>query len=655
MKLIHSSYFNTTIRIFFYSVILTYNVLAYADNFTQARWQFNNALSALQTNDLSTFQQLTYRLQNYPLYYYLRYQYLNPRLTQVPATEVYEFLRQYGNTMFGNSLRQTWLDYLAKQGDWAGFIQAYTPQKSAALQCYYVQARLAIRQATQEALEDGKKLWLLVDKSQPTACNVAFNYLAQSGILTTELIWQRIELAMAKNNLEVTNAAAKLLGPTDQMWVTLWLTMHQNPAQTLGEFNYSDTPIIRNIVLHGIKRLAAQQFDLATNYWDRFQRRYAFTSEQIGDMQRELALASVKTQHPQALFWLTAVNKNFLTDGFNETRIIYALERQQWQAVEDFISELPEPVEPFKASDLRWRYWLARALEQNGKTTQARTVYQTLAKERDYYGFLAADRIKTSYQMRHNPITFTPAEQTELMKVPSLAASYEFYQLRMMTQARQEWQYTMELFTLAQQAIAAALASRWGWHPQAILAAGKAGAYDDLEVRFPILFRSQLTAGANRQGIDLAWVYGITRQESVFNEDARSPAGALGLMQLMPATARLVAKSLGLTLNGNSDILEASTNISLGTAYLRQMLNQFSGNHLLATAAYNAGPGRAKRWAENNPCLAPDLWVEMIPFKETRSYVRLVLFYTRVFEERLGQPQRPIRVTLRPYSNCGGN
>jgi soluble lytic murein transglycosylase len=114
---------------------------------------------------------------------------------------VYEFLRQYGNTMFGNSLRQTWLDYLAKQGDWAGFIQAYTPQKSAALQCYYVQARLAIRQATQEALEEAKQLWLVVGKSQPTACNVAFDYLAQSGILTTELIWQRIELDMAKYNL----------------------------------------------------------------------------------------------------------------------------------------------------------------------------------------------------------------------------------------------------------------------------------------------------------------------------------------------------------------------------------------------------------------------------------------------------------------------
>ncbi|HDN27343.1 MAG TPA: lytic murein transglycosylase, partial [Thioploca sp.] len=142
------------------------------------------------------------------------------------------------------------------------------------------------------------------------------------------------------------------------------------------------------------------------------------------------------------------------------------------------------------------------------------------------------------------------------------------------------------------------------------------------------------------------------RQESAFRAEARSHAGALGLMQLMPATGRAVARKLGLKLKNRRAILDINTNIRLGTAYLRQMLDRFDGNHMLATAAYNAGPNRAKRWAQKNNCLPADIWVELIPFNETRKYVRRVLFYTRVFEERLGQTPHPLRVALAPPEGC---
>lgn len=628
-------------------VMLWCSAVAYAGDFSQQRWQFNRAQSALQANDLSTFQQLSASLQDYPLYYYLRYQYLNPRLLQVPASEVYEFLKLYGNSAYGNSLRQVWLKHLAEQSDWVGFMQAYAPQKDTALQCYSVQARLFTKQSIQAALAEAKELWL-VGKAQPAVCEVAFDYLSQSPLWSSDLAWQRIRLAMRKGNLEVANSVAKRLSPTDQAWVARWQAMHKNPVQLLNQFNDPDTSLARDIILHGIKWLAKSQLDLANNYWNAFQRRYAFTIEQIGQMQRDLALASIANADPQALAFLTAVNKNFLDEKFNEIRIEFALKRQSWRAVEDFITEWSEK----DRSDFRWRYWLARAMEQNGKTTEARQLYKELAKERDYYGFLAADRAGTKYQMRNKPIAFTPAERVQLMKILSIAAAYEFYQLGMLNNARQEWQYAMASLQPHLQAIAAAIASRWGWYSQAILTATKAEAYDDLEVRFPLPFKSFFAAGANSQAIDLAWVYGVARQESVFMTDARSRSGALGLMQLMPATAKLVAKQLGIKLSNNQDILEVSTNISLGTSYLRQLLDKFDGNHMLATAGYNAGPGRAKRWAEDNPCISPDLWVEMIPFDETRTYVRRVLFYTRVFEDRLGQPGRPLRVSLSPYQTC---
>ena len=169
-------------------------------------------------------------------------------------------------------------------------------------------------------------------------------------------------------------------------------------------------------------------------------------------------------------------------------------------------------------------------------------------------------------------------------------------------------------------------------------------------------FQQNLSAAANNQGVDLSWVYGIVRQESAFMWDARSHVGALGLMQLMPATGRMMARKVGLSVdNGERDMLQIDNNIAMGTAYLRMLASQFDGNLMLATAGYNAGPGRSKAWVAKYGCLPADAWVEMIPFSETKNYVKRVLFFTSVFESRLGLPSQPMRVTLPSGSCSGGN
>ncbi|MEN8215972.1 MAG: transglycosylase SLT domain-containing protein [Pseudomonadota bacterium] len=623
---------------------------AHAGTLSQQRWQFKRAYKALKAENWEKLQQISTSLQDYPLYYYLRYHYLKERLKQVRPSEIQAFLKRYGDTYFGKKLRQDWLNLLAGNRDWAGFVQDYTPQKSTSFQCHYAYARLMIRQNTQSAISDAKKLWL-VGKSQPNACTPLFDYLYEHGLIDNALIWGRIGLAMKKGELSLASFLAKRLDSADSVWVTRWQSMHKKPAKTLAKFNGPDLPVVRDIILHGIRRLARQNFERANDYWNTFQRRYAFSVQQIGEMQRELALASAEHEHPLALKWLTAVNKDYLNDKVSDTRIKLALKKQNWYAVVDFITELPD------GNSLQWRYWLARALEQTGKNAQAQQIYKTLAKERDYYGFLAADRIGAKYHMQHHPIVFTSAEKAQVMKHPCIGGAHEFYKLSQdggerewYLNAKREWRYAIQHLPARQQAIAIALASHWGWHYQAIMAAAKAGYFDALEIRFPLAFHSPLAAGAKRQGIDLAWVYGIVRQETAFKNEASSHVGALGLMQLMPATARSVAKKIGLRLKRKRDIFALDTNIRLGTAYLQQMLDRFDGNYMLATAAYNAGPGRAKRWAAKNRCMPSDLWVEMIPFDETRKYVRRVLFYTRIFEERLQRKQlRPLRVTLVPH------
>ncbi|MDM8557695.1 transglycosylase SLT domain-containing protein [Candidatus Parabeggiatoa sp. HSG14] len=644
------------IRGLLYSIMLMclchFNVQA--NDPTQLRWQFQQAIDALKAKDLENFQQYSVNLQDYPLYYYLRYQYLQSRLKQVDSYEIQAFLEQYGKSHFGELLRRNWLKQLAHKGDWATFMQVYTPQKSTRLQCNYVQARMVTGQDTHAILLEAEKLWL-VGKSQPKACNPVFEYLYQQRLINDKLLWERIGLAMKKGRLSLANALAKRLEPTEQTWVTRWQTMHKKPKKMLAEFNEPDWPITRKIVLHGIKKLAKKQFEQARDYWNSFQNRYMFSNEQIGEMQRDLALASAKQDHPNALEWLSAVDQEFLNDKVNQIRFKLALREKNWQAITQFTAEWPDN----KRTRLQQRYWQARAFEQTEKYTQAQQIYREVANERDYYGFLAADRIGAVYKMQHHPIIFTPAEKVNLMKKLSINAAREFYHLNQISgkhewlaNGRREWQYTLKHLPAHEKAIAAALAHRWGWHDRAIIAASKAGYYDDLDVRFPLLFQEQLTVGAKSQNIDLAWVYGIVRQESAFMVDIRSSAGALGLMQLMPATGRYVAKKIGLKLKKTRDILNVDINVSLGTAYLRQMLDKFDGNHMLATAAYNAGPHRAIRWEAKDGCLPADIWVELIPFKETRNYVRRVLFYTRIFESRLGQPSRPIRVALAPKEAC---
>lgn len=631
---------------FFKGVVLFFTLTTVsAQDSSEQYWLFDSAHQAVRAKEWGSFLSLEAQLRDHPLYYFLRYHYLKAHLEETPTFQVREFINQYGKTAFGDALRPDWLYLLAKQRDWTTFLQVYTPQKSTDLQCFYAQARLDTGQATQEALQDTKNLWL-VGKSQSKACDIAFDYLARSPLMNDTLIWERIGLAMDKGQTQLANTLAKRLSPDRQGWMERWQFMHKNPQAALETFDVVDTPLAGDIVAHGIKRLAKSDFGLAKSYWFRYQGR--FSPQQKSAVQRQLAFASIEQNHPEAVSWLTTLSAADVDDKLGDQRLIFALNRSDWRAVASFTA-----IQPANKEDaLRWQYWQARALEQTGKVAEAKRLYQELAKERDYYGFLAANRIGASYSLKDQPITFTPAEKDQLMANFGIKAAYKFYQLGLLVEGRQEWNYTTQQLPQRQQAVAAAVAHQWQWHDRAMTTAAKAEIYDDVGLRFPLPYRANFTAGASAQGIDLAWVYGIARQESLFMTDARSRSGALGLMQLMPATGKMVARKVGLTISDNQTILDIDTNISLGTTYLRQMLDTFNGNYMLATAAYNAGPGRAKRWAGERTCVDADVWVELIPFSETKTYVRRVLFNTAVFETRLGFPQRPIRIALPSNASC---
>lgn len=622
-----------------------------ANTASQQRSLFFQAENALERGDLETFQYLSNTLTHYPLYFYLRYRYLEPRLANVSDGEILQFLTAYGDTGHGDLLRRKWLYMLAERGDWAMFMRAMQghtlDEKYVTLRCHYLTAQLNSGQSPRALKSAIMPLWL-TGKSQPAACDPAFNALYRNNLLDDATLWQRIQLAMAAGELGVATAISQQFNqPSSADWVALWQTMHNAPQQTLNNFNAPDSPLARTIIVHGIQRIVNKEYEQGNEYWQTFRTRYAFTVAELSAVKAALTLAAYQQNHPQAYQLMIALLGEQMPDKLTESRFQSALKRLDWPAIADFVQELPAETQ----QELQWQYWQGRALMELGQRDASgatgQQILQKVAQKRDYYGFLAAERLGQAHQIIHAPTPTSAAEEARLLKHPSVAAAKTFFELDLMTHARREWFYITEKLTPQELAVVSVLAHRWGWYDRAIFTIAKAGLFDDLNLRFPLAYYDELLAGAKTQQLDLAWVYGITRQESAFMHSVSSHAGALGLMQLMPATGRYVARRIGINIRSNADILQLDNNVMLGTAYLKQMLNTFDGNYMLATAAYNAGPGRAKRWAEQYGCLPTDVWVELIPFDETRTYVRRVMFYTRIFESQLKRDNpKPLRLSL---------
>ncbi len=618
------------------SMVIFFSSIANAqtNRLLQQRWQFKEArLVLLKENSKTIFEQLSAQLQDYPIVHYLRYFYLKSHLEEEKAETIQAFLEQYKNSPIAQLLRQAWLTKLAQKGHWQTFIANYTPQKSTVLQCYYLQAHFKTQgELKEELLEKAKDLWL-VGISQPNECDPLFAYLYDNELITNEMRWQRIRLAMQKGNIRLARFIAKALPEPDQELATLWQDMHKKPASTLKEFILSDeTPLAREILLYGIRRLARKNADSAYQYWKNYKTSDAFTEQENAELFYDIVLSSIRQNHPDAARWFTEVDKNLIDEKIIQARLQLALAQQNWQDVKKLIESLPIT----EQNKLQFQYWQARVLEQTGSTKKAEKRFQTLSQNRDYYGFLAAGRLGKQYQFHSEPLNISQKEKDQLFeKQTGILCARELYFIGLTELARLEWEAVLSNLSTSELKIAAAIAHEWGWYDRAIRAIGKAKYYDDLDIRFPLPFYDTVLNHAQAQQLDFAYVYAVIRQESAFQSDIISVAGALGLMQLMPATAKRVAKKQQILLKNDEDLFVPDINIALGTAYLRDLLNQFNDNHLLATAAYNAGPSRAKRWGKKYGCLPPDIWIELIPFNETRKYVQRVLSYMPIFEYQM--------------------
>jgi peptidoglycan lytic transglycosylase len=605
-----------------------------ASRVVQQRADFLQAEQALKQGDNAEFEQLMSGLTDYPLYPSLRYRSLRKQPLQ-RAAAVESFLRAYPDTPYALFLRKRLLTALASNKRWQEFVDHYQPGENTALECRFYQASYNLGHR-REATAGARELWL-AGTSQPDACDALFSIWQADGGLTPELVWRRFGLAMDNSNPGLAKYLKRYLSTNDSAAADFWLSVHNRPEQVLQCVPWRcGEPRHGRIFAHGVARLTRTHPIQAHTVWQARKSFFAIDHAAQARAEQRIGIALAKGRYRPASPFLAAIPPEHSSEAVRAWRVRSALMAADWTAAESALNRLTETEQAMP----RWRYWRGKTLAELGRRQQAERVFRELAADRSFYGFLAADRLGLKYTaaLTDRPAIIDVATMLRIEQSRPVRAAYEFLHFEREAAARGEWWHTLKSFDREELMAAAKIAQKWQWHQMAIFTIAKAEYWDDLTLRFPVLFRHAVVNNAMRHGMNPAVVFGLIRRESVFDPAARSPAGARGLMQIMPATGRYIAGKLYERWRSTARLNEPDVNIRYGTFYFSGLLNHFNGNFALAAAGYNAGPGRVKRWLPVDRPMPADLWVEMIPFKETRDYVTTVLMYAVIYQDRLGEP-----------------
>ncbi len=417
----------------------------------------------------------------------------------------------------------------------------------------------------------------------------------------------------------------------------LWLKLHRDPARymqkLLAQPRSSETALMFK---HAINRLASKDITAAIEIWDANKQSFTINKQLAEKLERRLALKLVFERETGAFERLGQLDEH--SKSSRTWRVRIALIEQNWPNVLAAIHALNSE----EKTDEKWQYWLARAYIETDKPEMAQALLIELANKRSFYGFLAADKVNSLYQLSENPIKVSAEEITTLKNQDEFRVAFEFMVLDRKNDAKMQWWHATRLLDKREIIIAAKLAQQWQWDEIAIFTVAKAKHWDDIELRFPLSYADKILENSVQQKLNPAILFGLVRRESAFNEKAYSPVGARGLMQIMPGTGRQIAKYMKVRWRGNNSLYNPETNLKYGAFYYQKLLKQFDGNYAIALAAYNAGPRRVKKWLPENEAMPADIWIETIPYKETREYVINVLAYALIYQQRAQSDERPI-------------
>jgi soluble lytic murein transglycosylase len=618
------------------------------DRLAEQRAAFRQALVSAELGDWDSVRPHLDLLEDYPLRPDLSAAWLRRRVDQDTDAEMARFLARYPDYGFSRDLRYRWARSLARRREWRQFLDLYdnnyADSEDTELHCLALTADIETGQ-TDDTVSRAKGLWLSA-YSQPEECDPVFEFLADGGYLTADLRRQRIALALPEGQIRLARYLARPLAEPDRRMIERWAKMKSDPAGQLARSDrFANNETDREMVVYGFRRLARQDPERARQLLLRYAD-YPLEPDRRSRVRRDIALTQARRFMPEGRALLEQLPDEDRDPIVAQWRVRLALRDRDWAAALAAIDRLPAG----EAERDAWRYWRARSLAAVGDNDAAAAAFDALALERDYYGFLAADHRGKTYRFDHRP---TPPREDVIAGIaarPAVVRARELFMTGLYGRGRAEWNAILETLNPEEKAQASILAHRWGWHSRAISTAAGTGLYDDLDLRYPTPWRQLFEPLSREASLEPSFAYGIARSESLFMPDVSSSAGAIGLMQLMPATGKETARQAGIRYRGRISLVDPATNIELGTRYLATMLERFGGNPVLASAAYNAGPHRVSRWLPEEGQLPADVWIDSIPFRETRRYVRRVLSSDTVFDWRFDGEHRRLSERMPPVS-----
>lgn len=589
------------------------------------------ALDALKKGNLDRFNELQDSLSGYALSPYLEYKELRYNNYRDTAA-IQDFLRRYPNQAISHRLKLEWLLSLPGKNQWQSLVNLYDSQLySKELRCYYLRG-LYKTGNKKEALLETKSMWVS-GTSAPKACNPLFKVWLKSSFFKQEYAYERVKLALKKRKTSLASYASNFLKGDMKHAAQMMIWAHKSPGILSSTKRFpAANPYMKDAIIHGVKRRVRKKPDAALVYWKKHRNRFSFSPSEIHTTEKRIYLGLARQYDKNASNLLSSLNRDIDSEEILEWQIRVSLRNRDWDAVLKWIGKLSETG---KMED-DWVYWQHQAYYRQGKPVPQYIAQEflKLAKQRSYYGFLAAEHLGRSLSLIDIPLPISGDQRAEIRQLPELVRAKELFSIGHTLSAQREWQFAVNNLDQKGLMALAEAANDLGWHNRAIRAVISANHWNDLAIRFPTPHKKSFGKAANRVKLPPSWLFAIARQESAFMAKAKSSAGARGLMQLMPATAKQTAKKIGVS--SKNSLYEPEYNIRLGSSYLSMMHKRFNNNRALATAAYNAGPHRVDRWIKSAIALPIDAWVETIPYDETRRYVKNVLAFDAIYQHKLG-------------------
>ncbi len=620
---------------------LSVGVAKERDPFEQEREAFRRAYEQVDAATRESRPPDTEALRTYPLYPYLQAARIRRALADVtaaraPVDERAEtFTTYYEHDPVGRALRRVWLASLGERREWRSFLEEYRDDVADdSLRCLKFSAQIEL-DLTADLASDVAKQWL-TPFSLPD-CERAFEWLRAQNALTPVLIEQRVRRALEDNNPSFARQIAAALPGERAAPLLLWAALLEKPQREIDALIASPGKAVEpDALLAGWSRLTRKDRDAATLRFDELIRARGMTKQAASPYALELAFSLAWNRRPEALTYFARVEAGDLDDYALEWRARAALWAEDWRLAADSIASMSDE----QRMQARWRYWAARAAERTDDAALARQLYESVLINDNFYSMMAAARLDRPVTPHPEKLVLDQTQLQQIGQLPEFVRARELVRLELRTLAGPEWRQGYERLSEEARRQSVHLAAHWGWYDQAIATAGQLRVFNDYELLYPAPFDREVRAAARLSGLPSDLIYGVMRQESLYRSDAVSSAGARGLLQMLPETARRTARAWKRPRPAADDLFNPAINVPLGAAHLRELVDRFDGQTVVALAGYNAGARAATRWLPEES-IEPDVWIENIPYNETRNYVQRILWHNVVFGWlRTGEPQK---------------